>query len=431
MASSQEKVQTNPIKYFLKTIRKYLIPLIVVLIVLSVIFIWLWHHLLIHKSDYLPLSGRLEGYETDIAPKYGGRIDYVVAREGASVYKGELLVKISDTELQAQLKSSEADISVAKQQASQAFVQLNIVKNQIRQARLSYSQSQGESSGAITQARASLNIAQTQFLQAQELLAQANSDLNLASINLRRYTNLLKTNSIPKNIYDQAVNNYNVASAAQKSRIEGLNISIGQISQARGLLIQASSSTYNPQIRYDQINLLRSQLNQAQYQYNAAKFNISRYKAEKQLIMAQIAYLNILSPINGIIIARTIEPGEIVNSGKTLLTLLNLNTVYLRGYIPEGSIGLVRVGQNAYVYLDSAPKKAIEAWVSEIDSEASFTPENIYFRNERVKQVFGVKLCVYNPKGFAKPGMPADAKIYTGNTKNIKPTHRSEKYCNG
>ncbi len=91
--------------------------------------------------------------------------------------------------------------------------------------------------------------------------------------------------------------------------------------------------------------------------------------------------------------------------------MVDLNQVYLRGFIPEGQIGNVRVGQAAQVYLDSAPDRPLAAKVAAIDSEASFTPENIYFREDRVQQVFGVRLTIDQPDGFAKPGMPADAEI--------------------
>jgi HlyD family secretion protein len=93
------------------------------------------------------------------------------------------------------------------------------------------------------------------------------------------------------------------------------------------------------------------------------------------------------------------------------LTLINFDQVYLRGFIPEGEIGRVRVGQAARVYLDSNSTRPLEAIVSRIDPQASFTPENTYFRNERVKQVVGVKLQLTSPQGFAKPGMPADGEV--------------------
>jgi HlyD family secretion protein len=87
--------------------------------------------------------------------------------------------------------------------------------------------------------------------------------------------------------------------------------------------------------------------------------------------------------------------------------------VYLRGFIPEGDIGRVRVGQPAKVFLDSDPKRPLAAKVAEIDAQASFTPENIYFQRDRVRQVVGVKLAITTPAGYAKPGMPADAELLT------------------
>ena len=93
------------------------------------------------------------------------------------------------------------------------------------------------------------------------------------------------------------------------------------------------------------------------------------------------------------------------------MTIVNLSNVYLRAFIPEGEIGRVRAGQSARVYLDSNPKQPLEAVVARIDPQASFTPENTYYRDDRVKQVVGVKLQLANSQGFAKPGMPADGEV--------------------
>jgi HlyD family secretion protein len=93
------------------------------------------------------------------------------------------------------------------------------------------------------------------------------------------------------------------------------------------------------------------------------------------------------------------------------VTLVNLAEVYLRAFVPEGQIGHVRVGQPARVYLDSAPTRPLEAQVTRVDPQASFTPENTYFREDRVKQVVGVKLRLRSADGSAKPGMPADGEI--------------------
>lgn len=126
-----------------------------------------------------------------------------------------------------------------------------------------------------------------------------------------------------------------------------------------------------------------------------------------------VAYLNVVSPIDGVVTARSVEPGAVVVSGKTLLSIVNLKTVYLKGNVPEGNIGKVRVGQAARIYLDSSPGKPLTATVAAIDPQASFTPENIYFKDDRVKQVFGIKCKMDNSAGFVKPGMPANATLLT------------------
>ena len=71
----------------------------------------------------------------------------------------------------------------------------------------------------------------------------------------------------------------------------------------------------------------------------------------------------------------------------------------------------MKIGQTARVYVDSQPNEALDAIVSRVDPEATFTPENTYFRNDRVKQVVGIKLQLKSGLGFAKPGMSADGDI--------------------
>jgi HlyD family secretion protein len=94
--------------------------------------------------------------------------------------------------------------------------------------------------------------------------------------------------------------------------------------------------------------------------------------------------------------------------------MVDLSQLYLRGFVPEENVGRVKVGQTASVYLDSNPKQSIPAEVIRIDPQVMFTPENTYFKEDRVKQVMGLKLGLKGAVGFAKPGMPADGEIQVG-----------------
>jgi HlyD family secretion protein len=149
----------------------------------------------------------------------------------------------------------------------------------------------------------------------------------------------------------------------------------------------------------------------AQRQVGASQADAEGARAQLDEARANRKDLNVIAPFAGTVASRTAEPGEVVTAGTPILTLIDLGRVYLRGFIPEGEIGRVQVGQPARVYLDSAPTTPIEAIVMRIDPEASFTPENTYFRDDRVKQVVGVKLLLQGAVGFAKPGMPADGEI--------------------
>jgi HlyD family secretion protein len=387
--------QTKPEQHSRRSKRKILIPLGI--LAAGAVATGLWYFLSRPANSTLHLSGRIEGYETDVGAKTGGRVDEITVREGDAVTKGQLLVRISDTEVQAQLRGANAQIAAAQQQAQQAQLQINVVDSQIREAQLNLAQSQQDNQGRVFQADANVATAEAQ-------LKQAQSQLNLARVNRDRAAKLFQEGATSQQNLDQAQTTYEAAQATAAAAQK-------QVDSARGALALAQSSSYNPYIRNAQLEALLRQRNQAEAQLKAAQAQIKNAIAAQQQIQAQIAYLNINAPITGVVTARSVEPGAVVTNGRTLLTLIDLNTVYMRGFVPEGDIGKVRVGQRARVYLDSNPKQPLDAKVAAIDPQASFTPENVYFRNDRVRQVFGVKLTIDQPGGYAKPGMPADAEI--------------------
>jgi HlyD family secretion protein len=157
--------------------------------------------------------------------------------------------------------------------------------------------------------------------------------------------------------------------------------------------------------------VIRQQINQQQSQIADANANIAQARAQLDEAEANRNDLTVKAPFTGTIVTRAAEPGEVITAGTPVLTMVDLTKVYLRGFVPEGQIGDVKVGQSARVYLDSDPKKPLNAFVSRVDPQATFTPENTYFRDDRVKQVVGVKLQLKEAFGYAKPGMPADGEI--------------------
>ncbi|KJH69477.1 lipoprotein [Aliterella atlantica CENA595] len=371
-----------------------------------------WYLLVSHpQKNVLRVSGRIEGYETDVGAKVGGRIEFVAVREGDEVHQGQIIVKLDDAEIQAQLKGAIARLNATQIQQEEAKLQVNFLQSQILESEISLQQAQGDAKGRIFQAESSVASTQAQLNQAIAQLQQAKSELKLAQMNRDRYAQLVAEGAIAKQQFDQAKTNFETALANLKSHQAAI-VTFGKlVNSAEGQLTQAQSTGLNPSIRNAQLARLRIQLAQTRLKLAAAKADVANTVAAQQETKAKIADLNVTSPIQGVVISRNIEPGVVVTTGKTLLTVINPNTVYLRAFIPQGDIGKVRVGQPSEVFLDSAPKQPLRAKIAAIDTQASFTPENIYFQQDRVKQVFGVKITIDRPDGLAKPGMPADVEI--------------------
>jgi HlyD family secretion protein len=119
----------------------------------------------------------------------------------------------------------------------------------------------------------------------------------------------------------------------------------------------------------------------------------------------------IYAPLNGVVIRKDVEEGETVGAGTAVFTIGDLENPWIKVYVKEDKLGLVKLGQKAEIRVDTYPMKSYEGTVTYISSEAEFTPKNVQTQEERVKLVFGVKVSVKNQNDELKPGMPADVRI--------------------
>ncbi len=373
--------------------------------------IYFWSPWSTSPSNTLFASGRLEGYETDIASKFSGRVQQITVREGDTVTAGQLLAQISDEEIQAQLRGAEARLAASQAQETQARLQLEVIQNQILEVQLAQQQARGDAQGRILQAQSNLAAAEANLAQAKAQAQQAQSELELAQADQGRYAQLFEDGAVSRQTLEQFQTRAQTTAATLEARQAAVETATKQVNAAEGVLVQSQTADLNPEIQAARLAALERQLAQTQSQLAAAQANVRNAIATQEEIQSRLTDLQIFSPIQGVVTVRSVEPGAVVAPGQTLLTLLDQGTVYLRGYVPEGQIGRVRVGQEARVFLDSDPDQPLAAQVAAIDSQASFTPQNIYFQEDRVQQVFGIRITIDNPGGFAKPGMPADAEI--------------------
>jgi HlyD family secretion protein len=345
----------------------------------------------------LAVSGRIEGDDSAVAAKTSGRIREITVREGDRVEVGQVIAMLDDEQVRAREQQAMAAVRTAEARVRLAQHQIAVLDEQLRQSRLGVGQSRADAEGRVNEAEGKLAAADAQLAQAEASYAQAKWDREAM-------TRLFQKELVAEQEAQRAQRNEEAQAAivaAQRRQVEA----------ARGALTAAKANLVNPDIRSSQVVAVQGQILQAQADIAAAQAEAERARAQLDEARANRTDLRVIAPFNGTVATRTAEPGEVVMAGTPIVTLVNLGEVYLRAFVPEGQIGRVRIGQPARVYLDSSPAKPIDAYVLRVDPQASFTPENTYFREDRVKQVVGVKLRIKDGAGFAKPGMPADGEI--------------------
>ena len=387
-----------------KLARAIRIAAFVALVVATVFLIW-WF--LIRQPpmphNVIALSGRIEGDDSTIAAKTAGRIREIRVREGDVVKAGDVIDVLDEEQAVQREQQARAAVQGAETRVAHSQEQIGVLQEQLKQANINVDQARLDAEGRVRQAEAEVATAEANLSQAHAAYEQARYDAE-------RFTKLARTGDVSDRQREQA----HTAEQAQAAVVESAS---KQVAAARGALTAARANLKNPPLRSSQAAAIKKQITQAQADVAAAQADAERSRAQLKESQANRTDLTIVAPFDGTIATRVAEPGEVLVPGAAIVTMIDLSKIYLRGFVPEGDIGRVKLEQTARIYLDSNPRIPIDAVVSRIDPEASFTPENTYFRDERVKQVVGVKLLIKNPTGAAKPGMPADGEILVeGNT---------------
>ncbi len=348
-------------------------------------------------GNIVQLTGRVEGDDSAISPKVAGRIVDIRFREGDVVKSGDIVATLDDSQLRARVDQARAAVVEAEARVRQAQQQTAIFQDQLQGIDLETGQAKLDSSARVRQAESEVSAAES-------VLAQQEATMKLAAYDRDVYTRLAKEGAVSERQGKQA-------QSSAESQQAAVDAARKRVESAKQALSLARTTGTNSEIHVSQAAAIKKQIIQQQTQIATYNADAARLRAQLVEAEANLKDLVVVAPFDGTVVTRSAEPGEVVQAGTAIVTLLDLNRVYLRGFVPEGEIGKVKLGQAGRIFLDSDVKKPLEAVVSRIDPQATFTPENTYFRDERVKQVVGVKLQLKTGIGFAKPGMPADGEI--------------------
>jgi HlyD family secretion protein len=346
------------------------------------------------------VSGRIDGDTVDISFQRAGQIVEISVREGDTVMAGQQLAVISSPQDLARRDAQMARIVSDQRRKDQLQRQLATYAERVRQAQLYQDQAQADAPGQVMQAEANLAAVKSELVRWEAEIKQTQADA-------ARYAPLVKSGALALQIEEQN-------DTKQKIALASADVSRKQVAAAEAEVQRAKAQLQNIPLKESDRMTLERQVEELKSSIASAEADVVADQAELRRIDADLADLKVTAPIGGTILTRTAEPGRVVAPGQTILTMVDMSKLYLRGFVPEENVGKVKVGQQAQVFLDSNPKEPIAATVIRIDPEAMFTPENTYFKDDRVKQVMGVKLGLQGATGYAKPGMPADGSISIG-----------------
>jgi HlyD family secretion protein len=383
------------------------IVLILVLVGAAGAAIWAYRGANRPPSNRIVVSGNIELTEISISFKTAGRLIERTVDEGDAVKSGQVIAKLDRDQLSAQKEREAAGLASSN--------------DQMAQARTSLEYQRATTAADIETRKADLAAAEARLaelrngsrpqekLDAKAAVDSAASQVDRTKRDWDRAQTLYKNDDISTAQFDQFRDAWQNAEAALKSvkereslvlagpRMEQINAQSAQVEHARAALKMAEASSLEIKRREQELSTRRSE--------------IDRSKASLALVNSQIDDTTAVSPVDGVVLVKSADVGEVLAPGTTVVTVGDIDHPWLRGYINETDLAKVKLGSKARVTTDSYPGKVYEGRVTFIASEAEFTPKQIQTQQERVKLVYRIKIEIANPNHELKSNMPADAEV--------------------
>ena len=352
-----------------------------------------------------PITGSIAALQdVQLSARVSAMVTAVNYREGQVVRAGQVIVQQDATDLQANVRAAVANVSQA-----QATVSSNIAK--LAQAKTTYLLEVQTARQAVAQARAQVASANQNYLKIkggsrpqqvlqskdQLLLAKANLDNSLITLN--RDKSLLAQGAIAQSQFDTDQTNYTVLKQTYANQQQALSLTIegnqtediaaalAQLQQQQANLQTAISNQVTVQLRRDDITAAEAALQQS-------RAAVQQQQATLAYDQQQVDYTVIRSPIDGIIAAREVEPGQIASPGTNLMRIVNVKTVYYEPTISETDFEQTNVGDPVLVQVDALPGRSFNGIVKAVYPAAASGSRQ-----------FTLRVAVPNPTNELRPGM--------------------------
>ena len=386
----------------------------------------------------LRVSGNIEATTVGVSFKLAGRVTARLVDEGDVVKAAQPIATLDDEELRHEvaLRAAQAEAAAQQVQDLKAWSR----PQEVRQAEAAVQEAQAaleQGEAAVTQAGSGLRQAEARLAALEagsrpQEIAAAEATVRAAmahaehlKIERLRAEALVRSQAITQQECDAAVAAHDVAVAQVAEAQERLkllregprkeDVDAGRAArdQARANCQQtgAARDAARAALARAQAALDLAKAGPREHQLTLAEERVKEAQAALQLAQARLAWCRLASPISGVVVSKNVEPGEYVAAGTAIVTVADLDDIWLRAYVDETELGRVKLGQRAQLTTDTFPGKTYQGRLTFISPEAEFTPKTVQTQKERVKLVYRVKIRVANPERELKPGMPADAEI--------------------
>lgn len=356
------------------------------------------------------ISGNIELTEVDVAFKTAGKLVELAVDEGDRVKAGQVVARIDPQLVEQQRKRDQAGVLSAETQLTQ-------LRTSIAYQRASLASDIALREAELRQAEAHLAEmlagSRTQEIeQARQRVEELKVQVDQARTDWERAQTLFEGDDISRQQYDQYRTRWETSGALLKQaqqalalvkegpRQERIDSARAQVERARAAVKLSEAQAIDLQRREEEIQTREAEIERAK-----AQLGMSRTQVEDTVARA---------PVDGVVMVKPIDNGEVVAAGTPVVTIGNLAKPWLRGYIKEADLGRVKIGDKVRVTTDSYPGKAYWGRVTFVSPEAEFTPKQIQTTEERVKLVYRIKVELDNPDYELKSNMPVDGEIVPG-----------------
>ena len=386
--------------------KKRVLPILLLMVVLGLVaFLW-WDGTGEEEPDIF-LSGNIELTTMKLAFTVPGRLIELNVEEGNAVKKGMIIARLEQQQLLRQREQALATLASAQSRLAEleAFLQYQTenVEAQIEQRRAELMLARATLEELLSGSRVQ------EIAEARAVLERVQTEQEKARRDWERAETLYEKEDISTSQFDQYQAAFEAAGASVRQAEERLALLIEGPRQENIQAARAQVARAEAGLRLAES--LRLDIQRNRQGLETARAEIQGSNAQVGFIDAQLDEIVAVSPIDGVVLVKTAEVGEVLAAGTPVVEIGDLDHPWLRGYIGEEDLGRVKLDAQVKVTTDSFPGKVYPGRVSFISSEAEFTPKQIQTTSERVKLVYRIKIEVSNPEHELKLNMPSDAEI--------------------